>query len=356
LEARERLPLFSRAQLLHALSTVMHPPKHWEALRHEMLERLVADVRVAADRAYVFDAAGQFGTYLDSPDRTLALVLRALLAIRPEPPILPQLLRGLLSMRRGNGWSSTQATAYAIQALSEYEARHPETQVESENRLWANHRLWLDTKLDGRRRHAEANWPVPATDALDTLTFEHLGPGSLFYTVRLSYVPSEAPVRPTSHGLTVSHGLAVVEHPDRIPSAVPLATQFEVPLGSAVAGNIALLSPVPRDHVAVTVPFGAGLEPIDERLPALRINGEAHASSNRFDRDFGPALSFERRMLDDRVTFYIEHLPAGVVTLQYLARATTLGQFSMPAVRAEAMYTPEHYATTAPAQLVVRSR
>jgi hypothetical protein len=40
-----------------------------------------------------------------------------------------QILRGLLSMRRGNSWSSTQATAYTAQALSKYEAQHPETEV-----------------------------------------------------------------------------------------------------------------------------------------------------------------------------------------------------------------------------------
>jgi uncharacterized protein YfaS (alpha-2-macroglobulin family) len=100
--------------------------------------------------------------------------------------------------------------------------------------------------------------------------------------------------------------------------------------------------------------LAAGLEPIDERLVALRINGNEHFVGDGDGHEVYPARAFERRVFDDHVNFYVERLPAGVVTLQYLARATSTGTFALPALRAEEMYAPENYATTATAELQVR--
>ena len=38
---------------------------------------------------------------------------------------------------------------------------------------------------------------------------------------------------------------------------------------------------------------------------------------------------------------FADHLPAGIYTYSYTARATTIGEFNLPPVRAEAMYMPE---------------
>ena len=44
---------------------------------------------------------------------------------------------------------------------------------------------------------------------------------------------------------------------------------------------------------------------------------------------------------------FANHLPAGVYTYSYTARATTLGEFQLPPVHAEAMYTPELFGHSA---------
>jgi alpha-2-macroglobulin len=38
---------------------------------------------------------------------------------------------------------------------------------------------------------------------------------------------------------------------------------------------------------------------------------------------------------------FADHLPAGVYTYAYTARATARGRFALPPVKAEAMYEPE---------------
>ena len=57
-----------------------------------------------------------------------------------------------------------------------------------------------------------------------------------------------------------------------------------------------------------------------------------------------PWWSFSHtEMRDDRMLLFSNHLPAGVYTYSYTARATTIGEFQLPPVHAEAMYQPEVY-------------
>ncbi|MDY0000674.1 MAG: hypothetical protein RBU30_05225, partial [Polyangia bacterium] len=44
---------------------------------------------------------------------------------------------------------------------------------------------------------------------------------------------------------------------------------------------------------------------------------------------------------DDRVVLFSDRLPSGVYEYTYLARATTLGSFVVPPLKAEEMYHPE---------------
>ncbi|MBC8073809.1 MAG: hypothetical protein IAG13_36155, partial [Deltaproteobacteria bacterium] len=46
---------------------------------------------------------------------------------------------------------------------------------------------------------------------------------------------------------------------------------------------------------------------------------------------------------DDRMLLFADQLPAGVYTYSYTARATTIGKFLLPPVKAEEMYEPERF-------------
>ena len=50
---------------------------------------------------------------------------------------------------------------------------------------------------------------------------------------------------------------------------------------------------------------------------------------------------------DDRLLLFADQLPAGIYTYSYLAQATTVGEFQLPPVHAEGMYTPERFGHSA---------
>ncbi|MEZ4467323.1 MAG: hypothetical protein R3F43_23475 [bacterium] len=85
-------------------------------------------------------------------------------------------------------------------------------------------------------------------------------------------------------------------------------------------------------------------EPVD---PGLRTSARARTApeaeggglDGHVDPWFSPFNTVEMR--DDRVLLFADHLPPGVYSYSYTARATTAGTFALPPARAEAMYRPE---------------
>ena len=57
---------------------------------------------------------------------------------------------------------------------------------------------------------------------------------------------------------------------------------------------------------------------------------------------------------DDRVAFFADTLKSGFWEFTYLARAVTRGRFTVPPVRAEAMYDPDVFARSAMIRAVVK--
>ena len=116
-----------------------------------------------------------------------------------------------------------------------------------------------------------------------------------------------------------------------IPAAGALTT------GDLVQAEIEIFSAVPREFVTIDDPLPGGLEAVDL---ALGLGG---AWLRRID----PGRSTGREFGDARVTDFIDHLPAGVTRLRYLARATGIGRFIHPPLQVEARYAPEVFGRTA---------
>src|ERR1019366_4671401 len=115
-DARAHRPLFTQAVLLHAMALAHMPAAELDAL----VKEIEARVRVDGASAYVDEADTLYADFLDSPSRTTALALRALVAARPRDPLAPRLARGLLDHRVNGAWRSTQENVWALLALDDY--------------------------------------------------------------------------------------------------------------------------------------------------------------------------------------------------------------------------------------------
>ncbi|HMJ16320.1 MAG TPA: MG2 domain-containing protein, partial [Polyangiaceae bacterium] len=116
-DVRAKLPVFGRALLVQALAQ----SKSSDKVLGELVQQLENSVRIDGNRAFVGENLGdEYAVLLDSPTRSTAMVLRALLAARPQHALAAALARGLLSERRNGTWRTTQESAYALLALDAY--------------------------------------------------------------------------------------------------------------------------------------------------------------------------------------------------------------------------------------------
>jgi len=359
-ERRKELPLFAKALLLHAIGVSKGQKKLADALAPELENSL----RIENDAAFVGENTGdEYAVLMDSQARTSALVLRALLTVKPDHPLAAELARGLLIQRVNGTWRSTQETAYALLALDAYRKAQEKAVPDFQVKALLGEQSVLDAEFRDRSLSAEqarVGIGKLAGSKGASLVFEKRGSGTLFYQARLRYARKTLPSDTLDQGFFVQKGLRSVTT-EGLPQALgriadSVAPRFKA--GDLVIADLVIVSPSPRDFVVVDDPLPAGFEAVDSHLAttssALSV-GDSNDGGSCSDCDYEEARDdlaaghtfFEdysqRELRDDRVLFFIDHMAAGMYHYRYLARATTFGKFVLPSTRVEEMYTPETF-------------
>jgi alpha-2-macroglobulin len=372
-EQRSELPVFGHALLLHALAV----SKQKGELIDRMTEELEARLRIEGNSAYVSENLGdEYALLMDSPARSSALALRALIAARPDHALAPKLARGLLQARRGGSWRSTQETAYALLALDDYRKAQERVVPDYVAKIWLGGSELLQKEMRGKSLAVERETIAASRIAQSSgslLVFEKQGVGSLFYEARLRYARKSLPSTSLDRGFFVQKTLRVVT-PESLQAALGMlpergTTRFQG--GDLVLADLVIVTPSPREFVVIEDPLPAGLEGVDARLSttagwlAVAHSGGEPGSIDSADsiEDWEDELAhgrafieswYRREIRDDRVLFFVDRMPAGMYHYRYLARATTLGKFVVPPTKAEQMYSPEVFGRTGASLTEVR--
>ena len=362
-ERRQELPVFARAFLLHAMATGKQPAADVTALSRE----LENSIRVQGNRAdFVENLGSEYAPLMDSPTRTGALVLRALLAADPNHPLASLMARGLLASRDKGAWRSTQETAFALLALDAYQKAQEKIVPSFTARFWQGDKQLFEGQFQGRSTQSLEKLVPTAQLTNERLVFEKKGQGTLFYQARLRYARKELPLDVLDRGFFLSKTLRTVT-PAELGAGVgpiPERSISNVPGGSLVLIDLVVVSPSPHSYVVLDDPLPAGLEAVDSGLATSAAwTGISGSNSDAWDPPSDDAVAhgdafqsseFRRELRDDRVLFFVDHLPAGIFHYRYLARATTLGRFVLPPTRAEEMYAPEIFGRTGAQFIEVR--
>lgn len=293
-----------------------------------------------------------------STEKNTALALRALLALRPQHPFVPKVVRWLMDHRQGAGWggygsANTQATAFAVLGLADYIRLAGELQPEYSYIVLLN-----NTEIaSGAVTPATARTPIPAISVrgadLRTGPNEvHIersttGSGQLYYSVRLEqqlFFDGFTPVSSLDQGLALTRSYRLMEGQPRNDGAYNRGDLVEVTLTLDVAEQVS--------YVLVEDPIPAGFEVLSERTNPSGWGACPWC---------GPADAFHwqewgynrKDVYADRVNFFITELWPGKRTFTYLMRATTAGVFSVLPGQAYPMYREEVWGRSASAQMVV---
>ena len=319
---QEKLDFFSRAALALALQEVGARTQ-----ARAVLDALAERATVTPEGAWW--AGERYDGYYDqktmaSATRTTAMVLDALVRIRPDHPLIPQAVRWLMAQRRTDGWGSTNETAYAIIALTDYLLAVEERTADTTCRVEINGAVVHEGKL-GRGEPA-ISLTVPAArlrTGPNNLRIRCDGGDTLYFVVnhRL-YLARE--------GIEAA-GNVRVQRTYRDPETKQVITRARP--GQLVEVELRVTVPRGGFYIIVEDPLPGGLEALNERL-----NTTSHDASVQEGRFYWHEYGYNNKEVwGDRVIFFVTEM-TGEWGVTYLARAVRSGRFVALPTEVTAMY------------------
>lgn len=340
---RAKLPLFAQAMLLVALHRQGGSVTRTRAILRVLDNAAIEDTPYKVQ--FREETTESLRLLMHSESRTDAIVLGALMEVQPDYPLVEKIVRGLIESRVRGRWETTQANAYALLALSRYYKHYEKVVPDFQLRAWLGEGFLGETRFVGRSmRVVEAKVPMSAVQdaGRQPLVLQKKGEGKLYYRLGLRYAPRSLRLRPEEQGFSVTREYEPVGEKGEVTKLANGTTRIKA--GAYVRVRLRIVVPSRRYFVAVDDPLPAGLEAVDLALRTSASSALSGKAQNKI-YDFHSFYAFfafsHQEKRDDRVVLFSDRLPSGVYEYTYLARATTLGTFVVPPLRAEEMYHPE---------------
>jgi uncharacterized protein YfaS (alpha-2-macroglobulin family) len=290
------------------------------------------------------------------PQRLDAVVLRAMMEARPDSPLVPKLVRGLLQERERGRWSNTQTNAWVLLALNAYFRQYEATPPDFEARMWLGESFAGHHRFEGRsaerfRTRIPMDFVSEQTgqEGRTNLFLQKKGNGRMYYRVAMDYVPEDVQLSARDRGFSVERSFELMGSSGAIEKREGGGLVVEA--GARLRVKIDVSAPDERHHVALVDPLPAGFTSVDG-------SGEA---SSRYEATGGnyfflpPARPWHDHvnMREDQTEVFSVSMAPGEETYAYTIRATTPGTYVVPPARAEEMYHSEVFGRGASTTITV---
>ena len=292
--------------------------------------------------------------------RTTAIVLDAYARLDPQNKLAPNVVRWLMVARTAGRWESTQETAWALIALTDWMKATGELQADYS---WSAKLNGLEFGSGVGSKDTLGD-PVVLKKAIkellldqaNALAFEmkaaegQSGQGRLYYTAHLeTFFPVEE-VKSLSRGISVSRQYFNAKdecfkprEPDEEPIACTPVTSAKV--GDVLQVRLTIVAPADLYYVKVEDAFPAGAEAIDTSLKTTSLINDAPdlnrtSAYSRFD-GWGWWWFSHTELRDEKAVLFATYLPSGTYEYTYQIRAGLSGTYKVIPSHAEEMYFPE---------------
>jgi uncharacterized protein YfaS (alpha-2-macroglobulin family) len=336
-EARQSLDLYARAYLAQTLWMIDSS----DARVNNVLADLNNAAIASATGVHWEESAHDFWNW-NTDTRSTAIILDTYAVIDPGNALNPNVVRWLMTARRAGHWETTQETAWALIALTDW--------MVATGELDANYSF--DVALNGQElTSGTANQStlreptrlqvevaeLARSQANQLAITRGAGPGNLYYTAHMTLGLPVEEVQALSRGIILSRQYTLADDPER-------------PIESAGAGEeiqvkLTIIAPYDLHYVVIEDPFPAGTEPVDTSLLTTSILGERPELdvADPLSRGWGWWYFSQTQLRDEKVVLSASFLPAGTYEYTYTLRAGLPGEYRvMPPVGYE-FYLPEVY-------------
>jgi uncharacterized protein YfaS (alpha-2-macroglobulin family) len=333
----DRMPIFGIAYLADAM--IAKSDKRVDDLRRRIDNAILPE----GGSAHVEELADPYLIwYWSSNVRSTAIVLGTLVRGGQAPSPVP-LVRWLMQQRKGGRWRNTQENVWAMESLVDYYRKYESVTPDFTAIVSLGAQNLARDAFRGRSTEAKSHDVPMASLKSGDVTFEKQGMGTLFYLMRLRYIPLGLMHEPRDQGIAIERKYS----------------QETFKAGDLIKVTLRIRNTKERRFVAVTDPIPAGTEPVESwfSTTASELAEQQRKSDTQGDDwmswwKHGGFDHVERH--DDRVTLFATRLGEGAHEFTYLVRATTVGHFVAAPANAEEMYEPEVFGRTASAVVEVK--
>lgn len=272
--------------------------------------------------------------------RTTSIVLGALVKLNPESELIPNVVRWLMVARTADAWETTQETAWAVMALTEWMLQSDELQAQYDWELFFN-----DDALAGGEVSPET---VTQSETLVVDVMEMLrdeanrvrfsrseGPGNLYYTAYLRAFLPVPEIEPLNRGIIVDRRYTRIDEPDQ-----PIT---EARIGEVIQVRLTIVAPNNLHYVVIEDPLPAGAEAINPGLVTEQQIGTRPGldTTDPLSRGWGWWWFSNIEFRDEKVVLNSTYLPAGTYEYVYTIRPGLEGVFNVMPVTGREFYFPE---------------
>lgn len=377
-ERRAGLPVYGKAYLLMTL----HALGDEESRVHTLVSEMMSSAIVHATSTHWEEREADRWA-MSSNVRSTALALQALVRTSPDNFLIPNAVRYLMDVRQDGHWRTTQETATALMALSEYVVQHDTfdarytylVTLDAEELAEGNvGRSNIDDTIeivvdladmvdDQQQGDEEEDEEDDDTDEdadeeddgqqVASLAIQRKGQGTLYYNLRVRSFADADEVEALDQGLAVQRAYVAVDPATLQPTGERVA---EVQVGDVVQVQLTLDIPEYVHYLVVEDMLPAGLEALDSSLKTVSdVVEDAHVE--RADEERPSWWYFAHtEIYDNRVALFANSLASGTYHYSYLARAAIPGTYqTLPAVGYQ-MYAPEVFGRSDGTRFVVVGR
>ncbi|MBI4225862.1 Ig-like domain-containing protein [Candidatus Roizmanbacteria bacterium] len=329
-ERRFELSLESRAYLVLAMKDISGMGDRAKRLFNE----LISLAKKTATTTHWEEPKRDY-YFMGSNTSTTASILEALVGFDKKNPLIPEVVRYLMSIRTDNHWASTRDTAAVIKAISSQLLSRADQRVDENYRLALNGKILKEGKFTKDDLFKLEQYVISISQlnigGENKLQISKSGQGNLYYDVNLKYYLPFSEIKPLEQGIVV-----VREFVDSQGKTLPMDTIFE---NTEVWVRLIIVTPEERRFVVIEDILPAGLESVNESLKNVSaLNKESPSLKEKGNQ----LLYFgHKEYHDDRTTLFANYLPPGVYEVTYRVRATTPGRYHHPPAQAYQMYIPD---------------
>jgi hypothetical protein len=339
---KDRVNLFGQAGLAIALDRL------GDRMGANAALDLVARLAVQTGSYAYWDTGDHDGHYgqktMASTKRTTALVLSALVRLRPNDALVMKTVQWLMAGRTPSGWGSTQETSYAIIALSDYLVKSGELGGVSDYSIEVNGQVVVSGRIpDQNNTSVPAEISVPALqlrEGENQVRIRRAGTGRLYYVVSLKMYREDL--------VHLAEGPIKIErsYVDENGSLV----RGPVRRGDVLTVWLTVKMPSEASYVLIEDMLPAGFAALNENLGTSSYDGTV---AEQHDYGWSTRGYNRKDVRDDRVDFFITTLKSGMTTFTYRIRALHDGTFYALPAQVSLMYSTLLWGHSAGSVLVV---